>query len=198
MTKTPIHHTYTQFPWAHQLIYWQKIIPKWQRSKTLIIFMGNWDHQMAPKLLLFVICWQFHQFSCLPSSIVNGSPPKDATHSFVWVWCLHIGMLMNILCVLVLFISLPPAPLFYDTSEMVPIATPLRRWEWRRGSHPLHSVWLTVPVISAAAPTFSDLPRSTLVLFPSGGSHTAQSWRSRDSLLMICHLFRTPRDGRSV
>lgn len=98
--------------------------------------MGNWGHQIVPKLLLFVICWQFSQFSCLPSSIFNGSLPKYATHSFVWVWCLHIVMLMHILYLLMLFISLPPAPFFYDTSEMVPIATPLRRWAWRRCNHP--------------------------------------------------------------
>lgn len=160
--------------------------------------MGNWGHQIVPKLLLFVICWQFSQFSCLPSSIFNGSPPKYATHSFVGVWCLHSVMPMRILYVLMLFISLPPAPFFYDTSEMVPIATSLRRWAWRCSNHPLHLVWLTIPVISAAASAGSNLPHSFLVLFPSSRRHRTESWRCRDLLLMVCRLFRTPQDGRTV
>lgn len=160
--------------------------------------MGNWGHQTVPKLLLFVICWQFSQSSCLPSSIFNGSPPKYATHSFVWVWCLHIVMLTHILYFLMLLISLPPAPFFYDTSEMVPIATPLRRLAWRCSNHSKHLVWLTMPVISAAASACSNLLRSSLVLFPSSRSHRAQSRRSRDLLLMICHLFRALQNGRSV
>lgn len=38
-------------------------------------------------------------------------------------------MLLHILYFLILFISLPPALFSRDTSEMVPIATPLRRSE---------------------------------------------------------------------
>lgn len=172
--------------------------PEWQRSSTTIIFMDNWGYKIVPKHLLFVICWQFNQLSCLPSSIFNGSLSKYATHWFVWEGCLHIVMPLHILYFLMLFISLPPALFFYDTSEMVPIATPLRRrWKWRCCRHPQRTL-LTMPVINAAAPAYSDLPRSSLVLFPCSSSHRAHSPRSRDLLLMICHLFRTPQDGSSV
>lgn len=162
--------------------------------------MDNWAHKEVPKPLLFVMCWQFNQLSCLPSSIFNGSLSKYATHSFVWEGCLHIVMPLHILYFLMLFIRLPPALFSYDTSEMVPIATPpapRRRGKWRCCSHPQHTV-LTMPVIKAAASACSDLPRSSLVLFPCSSSHRAHSRRSRALLLMICHLFRTPQDGSSV
>lgn len=160
--------------------------------------MDNWGHKIVLKHLLFVICWQFNQLSCLPSSKFNGSLSKYATHAFVREGCLHIVMPLHILYFLMLFISLPPALFFSDTSEMVPIATPLRRrWKWRWWSHPQHSL-LTMPVINAAASAYSDLPHSSLVLFASSSSHRARSQRSRDLLLMICHLFRTPQDGSSV
>ena len=159
--------------------------------------VDNWGHKIVPKHLLFVICWQFNPLSCLPSSIFNGSLSKYAIHSFVWEGCLHSAMLLHILYFLILFISLPPSLFSCDTSEMVPIATPLRRRKWRCRSHPQHPV-LAMPVINAVAPAYSDLPCSSLVLFPSSSSHGAHSQRSRDLLLMICHLFRTYQDGSSV
>lgn len=87
--------------------------------------MDNWGHKIVPKHLLFVICWQFNQLSCLSSSIFNRSPSKNATPSFVWEGCLHSAMPFPILSFLLFFISLPPALFSYDTSEMVPIATPV-------------------------------------------------------------------------
>lgn len=146
------------------------------------------------------MCWQFNQLSCLPSSIFNGSLPKYATRSFVWEGCLHIVMPLHILYFLMLFISLPPALFSYDTSEMVPIATrptPPEEGESEDAAVIQHTV-LTMPVINAAASACSDLPRSSLVLFACSSSHTAHSRRSRDLLLMICHLFGTPQDGSSV
>lgn len=86
--------------------------------------MDNRARYIVPKPLLFVMCWQFNQLSCLPSSIFNGFPPKYATHSFVWEGCLHIVMPLNILYFPMLLISLPPALFSCDTSEMVPMATP--------------------------------------------------------------------------
>lgn len=71
----------------------RKIVPsEWYRSNTLIIFMDNWGHKIVPKHLVFVICWQFNQLSCLSSSIFNGPPSKNATPSFVWEGCLHSVM----------------------------------------------------------------------------------------------------------
>lgn len=175
-----------------------KVVPWVIKVQYYYYLMDNWGHKIVPKHLLFVICWQFNQLSCLPSSIFNGFLSKYATHSFVWEGCLHIAILLHILYFPMLFISLPPALFSCDTSEMVPIATPLRiRWKWRCRSHLQHTV-LAMPVINAAASAYSDLPRSSLVLFPSSGSHRAHSGRSRDLLLMICHLFRTPQDGSSV
>jgi hypothetical protein len=51
---------------------------------------------------------------------------------------------------------------------------------------------LTVLVINAPASAYSDLPHSSLVFSASSRSHRALSRGSRDFLLMICHLFRTP------
>lgn len=138
----------------------------------MIIFIGNWDHKVVPKHLLFVICWQFNQFSCLPSSIFN--VPIEICNTLV---CMGR---MSSYCYAVAYPWLPyvaqSTSCFFscDTSEMVPIATSLRWWKWRCCIHPQHTV-LTMPVIKAAASACSDLPRPSLVLFPSSSSHWAHS-----------------------
>ena len=160
--------------------------------------MDNWGHKTVPKHLLLFVYNSTNSPVCHPPFLMV--PIERSTQHFR----LYEKNVFILLCRCISFTSLCCSSVylllffFYDTSEMVPIATPLRRrWKWRCCSHPQHTV-LTMPVINAAASACSDLPRSSLVLFPCSSSHRAHSQRSRDLLLMICHLFRTPRDGSSV
>lgn len=127
----------------------------------------NWGHKIVQNHLLFVICWQFSQLSCLPSSIFNGSLSKYCNK--------HVCMgRMSSYCYALAY-PLPPYIVHQSTFCSFFL------WQLWNGTHSntsekkvkvkmlqssrVHSAG--IPVINAAASAYSDLPRSPLVLFPS-------------------------------